>query len=331
MAIEPEKSFEALWRTFHRRYPFFELRSVDWHAQYESFRPGVTERTSEDELFSILCQMLDPLNDGHVELIAPETKDRTKRYFCPEPEPGFHREFSARKIRELFKTTEKSLAARGFGPVNKTGAWMLKYARSRMFGYIRILEFEGVKKRKLIGALNRMAGDFRDLKGLIVDIRDNPGGDDDIVLAIVNRFCERKRDAFHRKTKIGPGANDYKPLRTWHMKPEGGVQFTGPIVVLTCDSVCSGAEVFALAMRQLPHVTIIGDRTNGTFSYQLEKKLPNGWRYRLSYQVYYSPDMVCYEAEGVPADIELVNSRADIDRGGDPLIERALNHLQFGE
>ena len=42
-------------------------------------------------------------------------------------------------------------------------------------------------------------------------------------------------------------------------------------------------EAFALAIRELPYVTIIGDRTNGIFSYQLEKKLPNGWRYCLSY------------------------------------------------
>lgn len=332
MTFEPEFLFKELWRTFHHRYPFFELRGVDWARQYEKFRPAVTKSTSEDELFGILCQMLDPLNDGHVELMIPATKNRKKRRFNPEPKPRFWKEFSSPgEIKKLFKTTEKSLAENGFGPLGNTEAWMLKYARSQRFGYIRILEFEGVKKKKLVAALDRIAGDFSDLSGLIIDIRDNPGGDDDVVLAIANRLCDHKRVAFHRKTKIGPGANDYKPLRTWHIKPEGKAQFTGPVALLTCDSVCSGAEVFALAMRQLPNVTIIGDFTNGIFSYQLEKKLPNGWRYCLSYQEYYSADMVCYEAKGVPADIQLLNSRADIERGVDPLIERALNHLKSGK
>ena len=64
-------------------------------------------------------------------------------------------------------------------------------------------------------------------------------------------------------------------------------------------------------------MTILGDRTNGIFSYTLDKKLPNGWKYRLSYQVYFSADMVCYEGQGIPVDIELLNKKADIAEGVD--------------
>jgi C-terminal processing protease CtpA/Prc len=71
----------------------------------------------------------------------------------------------------------------------------------------------------------------------------------------------------------------------------------------------------------------LGDRTNGIFSYQLEKILPNGWEYRLSYQVYFSADMVCYEGRGIPVDIELLNKKADIENGVDPLITRAIKVL----
>jgi C-terminal processing protease CtpA/Prc len=79
-------------------------------------------------------------------------------------------------------------------------------------------------------------------------------------------------------------------------------------------------EAFALAIKQLPQVTIIGDHTNGIFSYELERRLPNGWHYCLSYQKYFSADLVCYEGKGVPADIELFNSKSDIEAGTDPLI-----------
>jgi hypothetical protein len=65
---DPERNFEVLWQTFNERYPFFRLRSVDWNKQYRAYRPKVTNETSDDELFDILCRMLDPLNDGHVEL-----------------------------------------------------------------------------------------------------------------------------------------------------------------------------------------------------------------------------------------------------------------------
>jgi carboxyl-terminal processing protease len=324
----PEKNFEELWKTFHHRYPFFELRNVDWRKQYDIHRPKVESKTSDNELFDIFCQMLDPLDDGHVELETKAGDKDQKRYFTAEKKPRFYQEFAELQINELFKTTEKTLVANGFGRLAETGAWMLQYCRSQTVGYMRILELEGVKKSKLTAALDKIALDFTDLQGFIIDVRNNPGGNDSTAITIINRFCDRRRVAFHRRTKIGPGEDAFTPLKTWHIEPEGAVQFTGPIVLLTCDAVFSGAEVFALAIRQLPYVTILGDHTNGIFSYQLEKILPNGWEYCLPYQKYFSADMVCYEGKGVPADIELFNSTADIENGADPLITVALEVLK---
>lgn len=324
---DPEKNFEELWQTFRDRYPFFALRKVDWHKQYETYRPRVTSKTSDDELFDILCQMLDPLDDGHVELTS-RTRDGKKRFFTAEKKTRFNREFTEQQIDDLFKTSEKTLAANGFGRIEKTQAWILRYGRSSSVGYIRIDELEGIGKGKLGAALDRIAADFAEFSGFIVDIRDCPGGEDDIAIAIINRFCDQRRVAFHRKTKIGPGDDDFSPLKTWHLEPAAGPRFTGPIVLLTCESVFSGGESFALAIKELPHVTIVGDHTNGIFSYTLDKTLPNGWEYCLSYQLYLSADMVNYEGKGVPADIELFNSKADIENGVDPLIVRALEVLK---
>ena len=67
---DPEKNFEELWATFHHRYPFFDLRKIDWRKQYDIYRPKVTRKTGHAELFDVFCQMLDPLDDGHVELWA---------------------------------------------------------------------------------------------------------------------------------------------------------------------------------------------------------------------------------------------------------------------
>ena len=323
-----EKNFEELWKTFYDRYPFFNLRNVDWKKQYDIFKPRVTSTTSDDDLFDIFCQMLSPLNDGHVELFAKTSGIEKKRYFNPESKPGFWREFTKQEIKSLFKTTRKTLVSNGFGKPRKSGARILRHCKSPNYGYLRILELESVKKGKLTASLNQILGDFKDLDGVIIDIRNNPGGDDSTVIQIVNRFCDRNRVAFHRKTKRGPEEDEFSALKTWHIEPQGDTQFTGPIVLLTCDSVFSGGEVFALALKELPYVTIIGDHTNGIFSYQLEKKLPNGWRYNLSYQVYFSADMVCYEGTGVPADIELLNKKSDIQLGVDPLIIRALEVLK---
>lgn len=325
---DPERNFEELWETFRDRYPFFELRNVHWQTQYDTYRPMVTSRTSDEELFEIVCQMLAPLNDGHVELVARMDGERKKRRFTPERKPRFWQEFTDREIKQLFKITDKTLVKNGFERPKETKAWMLHYCRSPAIGYLRILELENVKKRELITALDRITRDFKELAGFIVDIRDCPGGDDSTAITIINRFCDRRRIAFHRKTKIGPGEDDFTRLKTWHIEPQGEAQFTGPIVLLTCDSVFSGGESFALAMKELPHVAIMGSHTNGIFSYTLDKDLPNGWEYCLSYQVYLSAEMVCYEGKGVPVDIELLNTKADLECGIDPLITRALDVLR---
>ena len=47
----PEKIFETLWQTFHERYAFFKLRRVDWQKHYKTFRPKVTQDTTDEELF----------------------------------------------------------------------------------------------------------------------------------------------------------------------------------------------------------------------------------------------------------------------------------------
>ena len=222
---DPEKNFESLWRTFHRRYPFFELRGVDWKRQYEIHRPRVTNQTTDKELFDILCEMLSPLNDGHVELRAKLTGESKRRLFCPETKPRFWREFTNRQISQLFKITRKTLAANGFQKPQKSEAWILQYCRSQAYGYIRILELEGVKKRSLTAALDTIAQDFHDLNGMIIDVRNNPGGDDSTAITIINRFCDCKRVAFHRKTKIGPGDSDFTKLAT--RLREAGMQVIG--------------------------------------------------------------------------------------------------------
>ena len=100
---DPEGTFETLWTTFHNRYPFFDIRGVDWQEQYERYRPAVTAGTTDEELFDILCALLAPLNDGHVNLTA--TMSGRTRHFCPEQKPRFWRAFNDGEIEELFHTT----------------------------------------------------------------------------------------------------------------------------------------------------------------------------------------------------------------------------------
>ena len=323
---KPETNFEALWKTFHERYAFFKLRGVDWQKQYKTYRPKVTKNTTDEELFKVLCEMLKPLKDGHVNLKAKGLGPKKKKTFNPEDTPRFFKEFNTGKLEKQFGSMVfRTLKDNGFGE-QKEATELLVYSRNKDYGYLLITEFEGVSKRNLEKGLDKVLGEMKGIKGLIVDIRLNPGGTDQCVYQITSRFADKKRVGHHRKTKNGSGEDDFGELKIRHLIPAQDT-FTGPTVLLTHDASFSAADVFAMLMADLPHVTIIGEPTNGIFSNMLEKKLPNGWKYTLSHQVYYSADMTCYEGKGIPVDIKLLNKRADLEKGADPLILKALEVL----
>ena len=84
-SADPLKNINAFWKVFNEKYAFFDVRSVDWQKQKETYFPQVTDKTSPDQLFEIMSRMIEPLNDGHVELKARALN----RYFNPEKEPKF--------------------------------------------------------------------------------------------------------------------------------------------------------------------------------------------------------------------------------------------------
>jgi len=268
--------------------------------------------------------MLAPLKDGHVNLKA---KGAFKGKYNPEDKPHFYTEFpSDRLIDDLFALTERNLRAKGFGET-KNDTQLFRHAQSEDLGYLRVIEFEGLSKKKCDAALDRIFAEFADLDGLVVDIRDNPGGTDAMVYQIAGRFVDKERVGHHRRTKKGPAPDDFSPVKTRMLKPLGKKQFTKPVVLLTNDASFSAADVFSMVMKELPHVHVIGDHTNGIFSNMFEAKLPNGWKYTFSYQRYYSADMVCFEAKGIPVHQEVLNQKADLDKGIDPVVKAALEDL----
>ena len=321
----PEAIFDELWGTFSERYAFFELRGVDWNAQRRKYRPLVTAETTDTQLFDIFCKMLKPLNDGHVNLKARGTK---KKSFNAETEARFYQEFSSsKKLKQYAQAVNETLKKKGFGLAQKR-AGILVYRTSPDYGYLQVLEVEGPSTKKLNTALDEIITAFQGKKGVIVDIRDNPGGTDKCVYTIVSRFADKKRVGHHRTTRRGPGPDDFSEKKTVYLEPHPKLTYTGPTICLTNDASFSGADVFAMLMTQLPYVTLVGEPSNGIFSNMLEKKLSNGWKYSLSHQRYYSADMICYESKGIPVDITVKNRWADVQQNVDQVLLTGLKKLQ---
>lgn len=329
-----EEVFEAFWTVFNENYAFFEEKGVSWSKAYEKYRPLVSGTTGEDELFRIVCEMIKPLNDGHVNLKSPSGKK-----FSASRPSRIIEEFSkteGSKKDLYYNMVDSTLYANGFEPLKTIGTKfrgqpLFFYSKNENYGYLRFSRsFVNLLYMKGLFTnfwLEKIFQEFNRKKGLIIDIRFNIGGDDKFSYNLAGRFTEKEFLGHYKQVKNGEAHDEFTDLKAHYVQPKGKTKFLQPIILLTNDKTLSAADVFTLIMNELPKNTIIGENSNGSFSDLYSKKLPNGWKVKLSNQRYLSADKINYEGVGVPVDIEVQNMLSDLENMTDPLIVKALQIL----
>ncbi len=150
-------------------------------------------------------------------------------------------------------------------------------------------------------ALDRALKMFESTKAVIVDVSMNDGGYDTIARSIASRFAADSSIGYYKYAGDSLGASP-QPI---YILPSARRRYTGPVYLMTSHATLSAGEVFVLAMRSLPNVTQIGERTNGSFSDVLSKALPNGWLLDLSNEIYLDSTGVIWEGVGVSPTIWL--------------------------
>jgi hypothetical protein len=82
--VAPDNSkaiFEDAWKVLDERYPFFEVKNIDWNLIHTNYLPRVTEKMTNAQLFDVLGDMIMELHDGHTDLRA--TEQNWIRYYWP--------------------------------------------------------------------------------------------------------------------------------------------------------------------------------------------------------------------------------------------------------
>jgi tetratricopeptide (TPR) repeat protein len=196
-------------------------------------------------------------------------------------------------------------------------------------GYMHFSHFKagaGPTTQVLDAALAKLAG----ARAMIVDVRGNPGGSGKTEEFVANRFADRKRHYMQTQIRYGRKHDDLLPAEYRFVEPGGPAQFTGPTILLAHRFSASSADAFTLAMRVLPHVTVVGDLTEGALSAQFPDKMPNGWTLWIAFKVLRDLNGVCWDGIGVPPDLRIVNTPGDIASGNDRVLEFALQLLEKG-
>ncbi|MDX2477393.1 MAG: S41 family peptidase [Gammaproteobacteria bacterium] len=194
------------------------------------------------------------------------------------------------------------------------------------YGYIRISQFQsatGTSMRKQLSELKKENGG--ELKGLVLDLRNNPGG-------VLNASVS-VADAFVSKGKIVYTEGRVKDsLLTFNASPNDLLK-GAPIVVLVNGGSASASEIVAGALQDHHRAIIMGTKTFGKGSVQTIMPMNNGAALKITTARYFTPSGRSIQAEGIEPDIEV--EQLELSKKSDASVERLReanlrDHLENG-
>ncbi len=157
-----------------------------------------------------------------------------------------------------------------------------------------------------------------DPNGLIVDLRDNPGGYLDTAVNLAGYWIEQEvvaisKDAKGKETKYqGSGRGDLKHL---------------PTVILVNQGSASASEILAGALQDYKKATILGEKTFGKGSIQELESFSDGSALKLTVAYWYTPLGRSINEDGILPDVEVEMTLEDYELSRDPQLNRALDIL----
>lgn len=304
-----EADFEAFWNTFDQNYSYFVFKNVDWQQRYETTRPLLDQVTTDDALISVLQDMITPLRDVHIFFRSPD--GRQIATYEPARLPNWDRAVWQGYVQQ-------------HGWQQQASNW--GHARVDSLPYLAIGAWNTSQVK--IDEVDQVLALFQNSPGLIFDVRMNGGGNDQLAFQVAGRFTREERLATFFQFRNGPNHDDFTDLTPRTLSPRGPWQFDKPVALLVGRGVFSSNESFVSAMRELPHVTVIGDTTGGSSGNPALFDLSNGWQYAVPRWIAYTADQTIIEWNGIPPDIYVEATPSDFAQGRDPVLEFAVAWLR---
>lgn len=308
----PQDNFDALWTLVDEHYCFFDEKEVDWDACRQRYGKRIYAGMSSQMLFQVCSEMLDELKDGHVNLSSYANTSYYTKWWSDYPQ-----NYDERLVEQHYLGFD----CRRLGSV--------KYAILREnIGYISYPSFAtGLGD----GNIDAILSYFSVCTGLIIDIRDNGGGNMTSSDKLASHFVQERTLAGYMVSKSGPGHSDFAEPFAYYIEPASAphLLWDKPVAVLTNRSTFSAANNFVSVMQYLPQVRIVGARTGGGSGMPISMELPCGWSVRMS-------SLSVLDAKGLTtewgiepsAGCEVALDPLQALDGRDTMIERAIEVLR---
>ena len=302
----PKGNFEALWKIMDEHYCFFDYKrqayGLDWNEVRARYCNRIDATMNSDQPFEVLSEMLAEVRDGHVNLTS--TGDFSRYWSWKEGYPA---------------NSSDTLYRRYLGTDYKIASGLSYRILDDNIAYVRYESFQdGIGE----GNLDKMLINLMFCNGLILDIRDNGGGNLLYAERLAARFFNERTMVGYIQHKTGTGHSDFSSLEEQWLDPSSNIRWHKPVCVLTNRGVYSAANEFVKYMKLCPSATIVGDHTGGGAGLPFSSSLPNGWSVRFSACPMY--DIQKQDTEfGISPDVRVDLLQSDLLRGEDTIIEAA--------
>jgi hypothetical protein len=238
-----EQAFDQLWQAFERDYAMFALRpEVDWAELRDRYRPKALAAKSTLEFAGVCAEMLKPLRDLHIWLTVAGT-----------PVPVFN--------RPRFSNANPAASRAILGDIRELDSSVSWAMTSDKIGYLAINNWSG---REVPDHCHQALEQLRDTKGLIVDVRLNGGGSEDLAEEVAGRFLDKDFVYAYSQFRNGPKHQDLTEKLERKVGPSGPWRYEHSVVLLIGQKCMSSNESFIAMMGGDPDLTTIGDHTCGS-------------------------------------------------------------------
>lgn len=172
-------------------------------------------------------------------------------------------------------------------------------ASKTKIGYVRITKFSEPTGKELSNALNSLYA--QEIKGLIIDLRDDPGGLFSQALEVASDFLPKGKLIVTVRNRYGVE----RPYRSY-----GNIYKRLPIVILVNHGSASSSEIVSAALRDNGYAVLVGERTYGKAAVQTEIPLSNGGLLLLVTDHYFTPNGQDINLKGITPDYIVKESNA---------------------
>lgn len=196
-----------------------------------------------------------------------------------------------------------------------TVSWEMK---ENNIAHVQLFNFNEKAAQRFAKSLNQALA--AGAQGIVLDLRNNPGGFLEVAVAIAGIFIEPGKEVvaeeFSSGEKVSFKARDNPVLKDF------------PMVILVNKGSASASEILAGALKYYKKTPVIGQKTFGKGTVQELKKLPDGSSLKITVAHWVLPDGTIIEGNGITPDYEVKLTEKDIESGKDSQLQKAIEILK---